>query len=802
MGYVDRSRAASAVRAAAFLTATFSTVAFFMAASVSTARAAVVLDVFGGTISCSTVSGVQFCEGDVNTRVESFDGVPLDVNVTIPPSGMAGPFPMIFQLHGWGGSKTAGPDTARALAGYVVVSYTARGFHESCGYPSSRFSDPSLSDPDACTDYGWTHLSDTRFEARDSQHLAGLLVDEGLVMPNKIGATGASYGGMRSMVLAILKDRVMLSDGSLVPWTSPLGTPMSIAATAPLIPPSDLAYSLQPNGHMLDYRIDNPYGLRGGVTKSQWNDTLYNTGLSTAYYSPIGVDPSADLTGWKVRTDAGDPYDGDPDSLAILDELTAFHSAYYLDMSVEPAPMMIYNAWTDDLFPGNEALRIWRKIKDLHPSAEVNLHFGDAFGHPRAGLSNNVGRIADRAQEHLDLHLQGIGPGVPTLEVYTQPCGDASELGPFTSTDWDTVHPGEIVLGDGSEQSINQASGDAAIAASLAPLAGGPCRSLPPGDDPTAANYVFPPTASGFTLMGSPTIAARMTVTGIEFAQVVGRLWDVAPDGTQYLISRGVYRPSGVDDPPSEAQVFQLPPNGWEFLPGHAVKLELVGHDAPQTRVSNQGFYVAIRDVVLRLPVMESPGGEVTAPGTPILPPVGLEAPACPFDPEPVCDTPSAPRGSKISLKASKPGKEKLVWSWKKGPAVSGAQFGAGLASKGYSLCIWDADDILKMSAKAPITGSCEGAACWETKSNGDKHLYRDKLAERGGTAKVLLKAGDAGKAGIKILGRGPALGMPPLPLSPMPATIQLIDGDGGCWGATYSLPKKASATAWSSQSD
>jgi hypothetical protein len=766
---------------------------------ISRASAAVVTDVFGGTIACTTTSGVQFCEGDVNTRVESWDGVPLDVNVTIPPAAMTGPFPLILELHGWAQSKTATPSVDRALAGYVVVNYTARGFHASCGDVASRFSDPSLSDPDACADYGWTHLADTRYEGRDSQYLAGLLVDEGLVIPTKIAATGASYGGMRSMALAMLKNRVMLPDGSLVPWTSPLGTPMEVAATAPLIPPSDLAYSLYPNGATLDYRVDNPYGDRAGVVKTQWTDLLYNSGLAVAYYAPVGVDPTADLTGWKIRVEEGEPYEGDAEAEAIVDEMTEFHSPYYIDMSIEPAPMFIYNAWTDDLFPANEAIRIWRKIKDTYPSADVNLHFADAFGHPRSGLAGDTVRVFTRVQEFLDFHLLGVGSAVPTLEVYTQPCGDSPEVGPIVAADWDAIHPGEVVFTDTSAQSINQASGDTDNAIAVAPVPGPPCRSLPPGDDSTAANYTFAATASGYTMVGSPTIIADLTTSGPEFAQIVGRLWDVAPDGTQYLISRGSYRPrvDGVG-----RQVFQLPPNGWEFAVGHSPKLELLGRSEPNSRASNGTFNINVSNLELRLPVIEAPGGEVTAPLPHVLPPTGIEAPSCPVAPQTTCRVPSAPKGSKVSLKASKPGKEKLKWSWKKGPATTGAEFGAGLTSKGYSLCIWTADDALVMSAKAPITGDCSGNACWVSKSSGEKHLYKDKELARGGTFKVILRGGEAGKASAKMLGRGPNLAIAALPISPMPVTIQFIDGDGGCWGATYSVLKKADSTAWSAQSN
>ena len=107
---------------------------------------------------------------------------------------------------------------------------------------------------------GYIHLMDDRYEVRDAQFFAGELADEGLADGQRVGAIGGSYGGGLSLQLATLKDRVMMPDGSLVPWTSPAGRPsMRIAGATPDIPWSDLAYSLAPNGGKLDYVADAPY---------------------------------------------------------------------------------------------------------------------------------------------------------------------------------------------------------------------------------------------------------------------------------------------------------------------------------------------------------------------------------------------------------------------------------------------------------------------------------------------------------------------------------------------------------------
>ena len=94
------------------------------------------------------------------------------------------------------------------------------------------------------------------------------------------------------MALGALKNRKMIQagDGTLVPWVSDGGKPMQIAAAQPDIPWTDLAYSLQPNGHTLDYVADAPYLQRGriGVMKQSFVAGLYATGQATSNYAPPG----------------------------------------------------------------------------------------------------------------------------------------------------------------------------------------------------------------------------------------------------------------------------------------------------------------------------------------------------------------------------------------------------------------------------------------------------------------------------------------------------------------------------------
>src|SRR3954465_4642132 len=88
---------------------------------------------------CSPANGVRFCPTtDLASRPASFDGTPIDVDVTLPAAG-DGPFPTLLLLHGLGNDKTSFEgtgdytNTAFAQRGYAVITPTARGFGNSCG---------------------------------------------------------------------------------------------------------------------------------------------------------------------------------------------------------------------------------------------------------------------------------------------------------------------------------------------------------------------------------------------------------------------------------------------------------------------------------------------------------------------------------------------------------------------------------------------------------------------------------------------------------------------------------------------
>lgn len=378
--------------------------------------------------------------------------------------------------------------------GYAVFSQTNRGFHESCGTATSKAADPD------CVTKGFVRLDDTRFEVRDAQLVAGMLVDENLIQPNRIAATGGSYGGDMSMTLAALKNRIMLENGTYQPWTSPDGTPMSIAVATPNIPWTDLAYSLVPNGRTLDYTTEAPrLGPDGnapyGVMKAAIINALFGAGNN--FSGDNGpVNPLFDVVGWRELMSQGEPYDT-PGGETMVSEMTTHRSSYYIDDSVAPAPLIIAEGPTDDLFPIDEALRFYNRTKETYPDSTIGLLFAD-IGHPRAPLSgdNSQGRPADQemgyeiVQDWFEHYLLDQGPkpfdGVMAksqLCPYTDPAG-----GPYTAANWAEFAPGEIRLADPTRRVISKDGGNLQIATGFTTIFDG-CTQQPETEEPGIAEY-------------------------------------------------------------------------------------------------------------------------------------------------------------------------------------------------------------------------------------------------------------------------------------------------------------------------
>lgn len=564
--------------------------------------------------ACTPQNGVRFCPtASDDQRVPSWDGLPMDVDVTLPAGGGA-PYPTIIMLHGFPGTKESfeadspeGKDahtyhwnnTYFAQQGYAVVNVSSRGFGRSCGVPDSRTS------PEC--DRGWFHpVADQRYELHDFQHLLGLLVDEGVTNPDAIGVTGTSMGGGATMQLAFLEDRVRNVNGTLAPWTSPGGTPLRVAAAYPRWGYSDLGYSLIPNGRALDYKVPSKPESRSpvGVVKSSVFNLLA-AGGRVGFTAPQGADPTADLTTWVELANGGEPYRSDV--RALLRQVVSLKSATGIS-GTTGVPLLIMMGWTDPVFPAIEAVRPYNRLRAATKNtAEVTLQLGDV-GHFTGGNPlKQYQAFNDAGRFFFDRHLKGEGPALPlgAVMAFLQGCpkGSAGSKAIFASS-YQRLARGRFVLRRGKTGKVTSSGGSDETAAVADPGANGDrCKEVAPGS--SKGTVVLTRRSPGLTMLGLPTITATVATRG-EFAQLDAVLWEVRGK-SQRVVDFGVYR---LTEDQRGRIVFQLHGNGYRFAKGSTIKLELRGRTPNLYRPSNGKFSVRVSDVTFQLPTRDKPSAK------------------------------------------------------------------------------------------------------------------------------------------------------------------------------------------------
>jgi hypothetical protein len=372
---------------------------------------------------------------------------------------------------------------------------------------------------------------------------------------------------------------------------------MQIAGAFPRWPWSDLVDALEPNGRFLDTEVA-PHGQSYeplGVEIQSYVSGLYALGQASGFIAPPGADPEADLTRQFAAVNAGEP--ATPEDEEIAHQIYNFHQGYGLPGT--PAPLLIENGLTDDLFPPKEALRVYNQVRALRGYAA--LMFGD-LGHSRgANKVNTDHAFNEEGAGFFAARLQhaGVAPANGSVVAYTQTCPSAEPGGgPFTASSWQRLHPHAVTIASPGAQTFTSAGGNTTIAAEFDPIGGTTeaCKTVKAETEPNTANYTL--TSPGFTLLGLPKITATIKTTG-PYGEIVGRLWDVLPSGEQRLVTRGVYR---LLENQTGTITFELHGNGYEFAKGDTVKLQLLGRDAPYYRASNFPFAVEVTNLSASLP--------------------------------------------------------------------------------------------------------------------------------------------------------------------------------------------------------
>jgi len=520
--------------------------------------------------------------------VESFDGTALDTTLTLPTGAEGdGRFPLIVFLHGFLSNKseymseTAAGHNYKTVEfnnvwyaerGYAVLNYSARG-HGASG--------------------GQIGLASKHLEVRDTHHLTGLLVDDGTARPRRIAAIGGSYGGGQAWLLLTTRGEGATQYGA---WRSPDGKAVRLAAAVPQFTWTDLLFSLVPNGRP------------GGVTTPLGVPKLT---LIDGFIALINTKLTPDLLRWLTRVNAGEPYDGDPVAeeakVALTEDRSAYYQAGFFDAlrkgRQRSIPVLAAQGWTDPIFPAIEAVRMYRRLRSARPDYPIGLYFGD-FEHLTSQIKipdmRRYHRIATRM-----LNRRVLGRRRPvTHAVRSAPtlC-DPEAFGPVIRVRrWRALHPDSLEIELPGPRSTGSPVTDQRGPATDHVVIGAQrrgCVTTDLPDTPGVATWRVP-IERDFTLLGMPRLELRYSATGPD-VQLNSRLWDVAPAGTQTLVTRGAYRVVGPESG-TLATAYDLYGNHWRFSRGHELMLEVTGDDSTFFRRDNFPSVITIDGASLTLP--------------------------------------------------------------------------------------------------------------------------------------------------------------------------------------------------------
>jgi dienelactone hydrolase len=611
------------------------------------------------TASCPTESpegsygGVRICSGTVT----SFDGATMDVDLTQPMQDTGGSHALIVMLHGFGNDKHEWESTTdegdgadkyhwnnRWLAkhGYYVLTYTARGFRTDQATrddqpPTPRNPNGSMSAPN-----GTIHLKSRDYEIRDTQWLTALVADAYPdVDPNRIAVTGGSYGGIESWLQA-----------SQATWTFPHNHTngelpiLNLQVAVAKYPSTDLAYSLAPNGHgggpsltdLYESSQGRPNSVAGegnpiGVPKASYINGLYALGTQNGTFEDgsstdtppctyLECEGRISITEWKLRVDAGDPYET-PDMQQIRRGLTEFRGAYYQDQGwskqVDGRKVAVFSiqGWSDDLFPAVESFRMFKYLKRLDPRWPVEVALADV-GHSRAqNKPETWHRLNAQAFQWLQSNINRSHEQQTTVSSEPTLCSDDAPAQRLTATTPEGLANGQLSIRFPGGATANHAgladpNGPATDAISGPILQPGQCRHST-GTPAVGGHTVYSaPLANTRTYVGIGTVALpSYTLLGAPDAAILSaRLFDVAPDGTELLMTRGAYR---LDT--AGAGMLELPlyGNHWRLRPGHRIRLDLTQVDSPTYRLSTAPSTIAFPSATLTLPTREAGDASLAA---------------------------------------------------------------------------------------------------------------------------------------------------------------------------------------------
>jgi ABC-2 type transport system ATP-binding protein len=508
--------------------------------------------------------------------------VQLDTTLYVPETATAGnPAPAVLLAHGFGGSKDTVADSAKELAGqgYVVLTYSARGFGRSSGL---------------------IHLNSPEYEVADAKRLVDWLATRPEVARDgaddpKIGVVGASYGGALALSLA--------------------GYDKRIDAIVPQVTWHDLSDAFLPES------TGAASSQAGGVFKRAWAGLFFGTanglplGLGAARPRPT-VAP-ADPECGRFAPDVCRAY------LSIATTGRANPVATKLLLESSPAsvlgkitaPTLLVQGLADSLFPLSEADTNARGI--THAPVRVAWFSG---GHDGQGSAADQDRVKYLTAQWLDHYLRGTGAAPGSSFTYSRATGiDTNTRGLATSGFVADRYPG--LRGDsvstatlrGRPQPIaNPPDGTPAALSSLPGLGG--LSSVASGVSADLqgqhARFTSAPLSHPVDVVGTPSVSIKAASPTGEAVLFV-KLYDLSPSGGATL-PNGLVAPVRLTNLPKTIDeatpvTVTLPGIVHRFETGHRLLLVIAASDqAYATPVQPTVYTVGLGSPTLSLPRVNS----------------------------------------------------------------------------------------------------------------------------------------------------------------------------------------------------
>ncbi len=528
--------------------------------------------------------------------------VTIDADRHVPETATAAtPAPVVLLAHGFGGNKDgyegSGLTETFADAGYVVVSYSSRGFGAST------------------REIG---LDSVDYDVKDVQQLIDEIATWDYVQLDapgdpRIAMHGDSYGGGISLQVAAVDDR--------------------LDAIVPRITWSSLVYSLTPNN--LGAPTASPYEQPFGIFKQQWTTLFFSLGTAQPVISNEGFSldtQSSECLGFVsglcqtyVRTSAQGR--GDAEGVELLQKSSPDVRAAGIT-----APTFLIQGQDDTLFNLRESV-MNRELIAANGTPTKLLWFNG--GHSGAGAPGETvnGRdpqdvVNTRILQWFEKYLRGdesVDTG-PALEYYRDwvEHDETNAADAYASLDgWDAATPTAFAL-----------SGDGTLVTDGGAVAAGDLSFVnPPNGQPAAfsedalrqspfpatevpgqfAEWVTEPLTESLEVVGIPTLELPVSSQTGE-AHLHVRIYDVAEDGTETLVRR-LTAPVYAEDL-SAPLTISHPGFVHRFDAGDRIRLVVASTDASYSnRVVPDQYTVAVDPAappVLTLPVVAASTQEAT----------------------------------------------------------------------------------------------------------------------------------------------------------------------------------------------